>query len=184
MKRRKVIQVLTGALLLSVYLLVSPARAQIVGAPSPEVSATTLAASLALPADDVLATFSKKEWSELRKQQFAALRSHDDRVWPHALRNITHLASTFGDRVNFACACPWLLDTYTTSHWQKDRLGALAAMHAIGDASTIETLARMVENEADPLIKHVTIAAVNDYYEQRQRRPSVKVGPPTIVVNQ
>ncbi|MFW5972795.1 MAG: hypothetical protein ACOCTG_02290 [Bacteroidota bacterium] len=159
---------LMSSLIFSISLLVMPARAQTAGVAENSVSLSETVDDISLPADDVLADFTRKQWKELRNQQYAALCSYDDRVWPFALRNIIYLESAYGNHVDFRCSCPLLLRMYTTSRWQRDRLFALSAMHAIGDHRTMETLAALVESELDPLIKHVTVAALNDFYRLRK----------------
>lgn len=157
-------------------LMATPVRAQILtsstmtgdeqgslsmakGASSPVVSSAMINL-----AEVDLDQLSKKEWRQLRREHIQALRTGTDDTWEQAAMNIIYLSVHYRDRVNFERASTSLLETYIHDRDTQHRMMALAAMHAIGDYDTMAHLSQRVRLEASPRVRHVTLAAVADYF--------------------
>lgn len=114
-----------------------------------------------------LSGLTKNEWRHLRSEQLAALRSKDPRVRQDAVRNIIYLTRFHGDQVDFKRASLPLLDIYIFDRDEGNRIVALAGLHAVGSRNVMAHLAQRVRLESSPRVRRLTIAALADYYHNR-----------------
>lgn len=105
-------------------------------------------------------------WNALGRQLTLSIDVSTDEVDDVALQNIIFFASHYREKVNLKDAAPRLLDIYEQHDQEAYRMMALVALHAIGDSGTMRKLNQAVKDEASDKIRHVTIAALHDYYNR------------------
>lgn len=125
-----------------------------------------------------LENLTKRDWKQLKREQLEAVRSSDADVWQAAAVNIMYLVTFYGEKVDFDRASNPLMQKYVFDRNEKHRILALAGMHAIGHRDTIARLSQRVRLEASPRVRRLTVAAVQDYFDDR-RAHSVTVDEPS-----
>ena len=103
-------------------------------------------------------------WNALGRQLTLSVDVPYAQVRETALQNIIFFATHHGEKVKLNDAAPTLLAIYQHHDQVAFRMMALAALHAIGDEDAMQTLNRIVEDEASDRVRHVTAAALHDHY--------------------
>ncbi len=106
-------------------------------------------------------------WNALGRQLTLSVDVPYEQVQETALQNIIFFATHHGEKVKLNDAAARLLGIYQHHDQEAFRIMALAALHAIGDESTMQKLQRIVEEEASDRVRHVTVAALHDHYYRR-----------------
>ena len=106
-------------------------------------------------------------WNALGRQLTLSVDIPYEQVKETALQNIIFFATHHGEKVKLNDAAPTLLTIYQHHDQVAFRMMALAALHAIGDESTMQRLNQIVEQEASDRVRHVTVAALHDHYHRQ-----------------
>ena len=106
-------------------------------------------------------------WNALGRQLTLSVDVPYEQVQETALQNIIFFATHHGTKVKLGDAAPALLAVYQHHDQVSFRIMALAALHAIGDEDAMQTLNRIVAEEASAKVRHVTVAALYDHYYRR-----------------
>ena len=117
----------------------------------------------ALAQDTDLATKDASEWKQLSHQLVESLASPILQVKQGTLQHINFFATYHKDDVDLTVAVPKLIDIYETDDNEGLRILALTSLHAIGDRSTMMYLSDIVQREASPRVRALTLAALADY---------------------
>ncbi len=76
------------------------------------------------------------------------------------------LATHHREKVKLNDAASLLLGIYQQRDKPAFRMMALAALHAIGDAQTMQTLNQIVQDEQSDRVRRITLAALHDHYHR------------------
>jgi hypothetical protein len=113
-------------------------------------------------------TWTPQQWQALETQLLKSLRSPIAQVDPMVIMNMIYFETHFADAMELERGAARLLRVYERHPDEKVRLLALSGLHTLGDAHTMERLARVIKFESSPTLRHVGVAAVSAY----SRRPS------------
>jgi hypothetical protein len=113
----------------------------------------------------------------LRREQISALHSADPAITSQAMTNIIHLATFYGEKVDFRSSAPRLFELYATAPLERPRVLALACLYAVGHADTMAHVAQVAQLQPSARLRRLGHSAVAAYYAA----PRIHVGTPTRV---
>ena len=111
-------------------------------------------------------TFNSKSplwWSNLEQQLAASLDQSVDQVRDETLQHIVFFANKYGDKIELSHLTPRLLDMYQNEKNEARRTMAVVALHAIGNRTSMNRLARLAQNEPPGSLRNITMAVLADY---------------------
>ncbi|WP_456428622.1 HEAT repeat domain-containing protein [Rhodocaloribacter sp.] len=104
-------------------------------------------------------------WAKYVGEQLTKeLDSPDPNVRAAAMQHLAYFASFYGHALDLKAAVPKLLEIYESENDDRNRLFALATLHAIGDEDAMQKIRHRVTFEESPTIQLVTLAALMDHY--------------------
>lgn len=136
-------------------------RASVVAVPVVETATVAELTSMDLTG------MSEAWWKETIKQHKRLLGSKNAALREQALQNVIFFA-TFYPGADARSATGKLFKIYRHDRNEAHRIMALAALHAIGDAYTMERLREHVADEESERVRRYTLLALADYYGYRK----------------
>ncbi len=132
------------------------------------LSVFTLALALSIPiqANAQSTPFLNKDaawWGQLEKQLAKSLDQTVDQVQDETLQHIVFFATNYSDKIELSHLTPKLLEMYRNGNNEARRTMAVVALHAIGNRTSMNRLARLAENEPPGSLRNITLAAIADY---------------------
>lgn len=104
-------------------------------------------------------------WAKYVGEQLTKeLDSPDPDVRASAMQHLAYFASFYGHALDLKAAVPKLLEIYENDKDVRNRLFALATLHAIGDEDAMQKIRTHVTTEESPTVQIVTLAALMDHY--------------------
>lgn len=130
-------------------------------------SATNLFQSYVPTADAIdvdLTDMNTNDLVALSDEQVQALRSESEQTKEEALQNVIYLGTHFKETLNTGRATTHLYEIYRLDRNEQLRIMALAGLHAIGSDNIMRQLSQDVQLERSDRIRHLTNAALIDYF--------------------
>ena len=102
-------------------------------------------------------------WSQLEQQLEKSLNQPIDQVRDETLQHIVFFATNYAEQIDLTGLTPELLNIYENERNEATRTMAVVALRAIGNRSSMNRLARLVENEPPGSLRNITMAMIADY---------------------
>lgn len=144
-----------------ITFLASPGSFEPVGVTATEVNASVLPS-------EMLRSMSASWWKALRKEHRRALNADDFQTREQTLQNVIYFATHYQEESRLDRLSHKIYQIYRLDDNTQFRIMAVAALHAIGEETTMRQLAMDVRLEEDPRVRHVARAAVADYFKARE----------------
>lgn len=122
--------------------------------------------SLPLQAQAQENQFSSKSaawWNSLGQQLDASLHHSVDQVRDQTLQHVVFFSTNYSKKVDLTHLTPTLLDMYKNERNEARRTMAVVALHAIGNRVSMNSLAKLAQNEPPGSLRNITMAALADY---------------------
>lgn len=111
-------------------------------------------------------TYADKDtqwWSGLETQLTESTTSDVAQVRQEAMQHIIFFAENYADKADFSDAAYEIMARFETSTNVEERLLALAALNAIGDAVALDRLARIAGAEQSPRVRAVAAKVLQNH---------------------